>query len=113
VITIVPAPVGISAVAGTRSAATVEIRVTGFDNARTAGRLAFTFFDPSGNPLTPAPLQADATQAFGQLYETSDAGGAFLLRAVFPVTGDSGRIAAFEASISNSEGTTVTPRGRF
>jgi hypothetical protein len=64
---------------------------------------------------TPSPgtIHADATAAFRQLFETSDLGGAFLLRAVFPLTGDASRIAAFEAVIGNSQGAAVATRASF
>jgi hypothetical protein len=112
-VTILPAPVSVANAQGARLSGSLEVRVTGFDNARTAGPLAFTFFDTAGSPIAPGPIRADGGAAFQQLYKTSAAGGAFLLRAVFPVTGDVSQIASFEASISNSEGATVSARTRF
>jgi hypothetical protein len=112
-VTILPAPVSVENALGSRLPGSLEVRITGFDNARTAGPLAFTFFDAAGSPIAPGTLRADAGGAFQQLYKTSDAGGTFLLRAVFPVTGDVSQIASFEASIGNSEGATVSARTKF
>jgi hypothetical protein len=112
-VAILPAPVSVASAEGARLPGSLEVRVTGFDNARTAGPLAFTFFDAAGSPIAPGTIRADGGAAFQQLYKTSDAGGTFLLRAVFPVTGDVSQIASFEAGISNSEGATVSPRTRF
>ena len=112
-IPILPAPVGMANTQGSRLPDSLEVRIAGFDNARTAGLLAFTFFNAAGSPIFPGTLRTDAGAAFQQLYKTSDAGGAFLLRAVFPVTGDPSQVASFEASISNSEGTTVSARTQF
>jgi hypothetical protein len=36
-------------------------------------------------------------------------GGAFLLNAVFPVTGDTSRIASLDVTLTNSAGTTKAP----
>ena len=112
-VTIAPALVGISAAQGTRSTASLEVQVTGFDNTRTAGPLAFTFFDATGTPIAPGTIRADASATFRQFYQTSDIGGNFLLRAVFPVTGDTGQVAAFEMSITNSAGAATSARTQF
>ena len=112
-LTIAPAAVRLSVAHGLRAADSLEVRITGFDNARTTGPLTFTFFDTAGSPITPGTIRTEAGDMFQQFYQTSDIGGVFLLRAVFPVTGDVSRIAAFEASIGNSAGTTLIPRTTF
>ena len=63
--------------------------------------------------IAPGAIKSDAADAFQQLYRTSDAGGAFRLRAVFPLTGDASQVAAFEAAINNSEGATTAARTKF
>ena len=108
-----PAVVGISNAQGARFASTIEVSVTGFDNTRTAGPLAFTFFDRAGVAIPPGTIRADAAGIFQRFYQDSDAGGAFVLRAVFPVSGDLSRIAAFAATIGNSEGAATTPLTQF
>ena len=112
-VTILRAPASVANAQGLRLPDSLELRITGFDNARTAGPLVFTFFNAAGNPIPPGTIRADASDAFQQLYKTSDAGGTFLLRAVFPVTGDALQIVSFEAGIGNSEGVTVSARIRF
>ena len=110
-IAIAPAAVGFDAARGTRLAGSVEIDLTGFDNTRSAGALSFTFFDASGNPIG-APVPADGSDAFASYYRNS-AGGAFALKAVFPVVGNASQIAAFQAVLTNSAGTAATLRVNF
>jgi hypothetical protein len=110
-ITILPAIVGVTAVAGIRSAGAVEVDVTGFDNTRTAGALSFTFYDGGGNPIG-SPIPANAGATFAAYFQNS-AGGTFELKAVFPVQGDTSQIAAFQASVTNSAGTATTARTNF
>jgi hypothetical protein len=110
-IVILPAVVGVNAVQGVRSSTSVEVDLTGFDNTRTAGALAFTFFDASGNPLT-APVQANGSSNFAAYFQNS-AGGTFALKAVFPVVGDTSRIASFQAVVTNSAGNATTAKTNF
>jgi hypothetical protein len=112
-ITIGPATITVTSAQATRSASAIDVQVTGFDNTRTAGHLAFTFYDAGGNIVAPGTIQTDGTAAFSQFFQGSDAGGAFLLHAVFPITGDSSRIAAFQAGLTNSVGTATTARTPF
>jgi len=112
-VTIAPAPVWISVAAAARSAGSIEIQITGYDNTRTAGQLSFTFFDAGGNVIAPGTLRADGTAAFAKFFPGSDLGGTFLLRALFPVTGDSSAVASFSAEITNSAGATATPKTKF
>jgi hypothetical protein len=108
---ILPAVVGLTAVQGVRSSGSVEVDLTGFDNTRTAGALTFTFFDINGNELV-APIQADGSSDFAAYFQNS-AGGTFELKAVFPVTGDTSQIAAFQAVVANSAGNATTARTSF
>jgi hypothetical protein len=114
-ITILPATVGITPglVRGVRSAASVQVQVTGFDNTRTAGLLTFTFFDAAGNAVAPGAIRTDATASFATYFQNSGLGGVFLLTAVFPVTGDPSQIGAFQVQIANSAGTAQTARTTF
>jgi hypothetical protein len=109
-IAISPAAVGVTAAQAVRQASSIEVQVTGFDNTRSAAALTFTFFDAAGNALAPGAIKVDASAAFGNYFQSSVAGGAFLLKAVFPVTGDATKVAGFEAQIANSAGTAVTPK---
>jgi hypothetical protein len=101
------APV-ISKVQAVRSAGTVEIQVTGFDNTRSLGALSFTFYDAAGNPLPPGTIRTDATADFTTYFAASNLGGVFLLHAVFPVTGDTAHVASCEATLANSAGSAKT-----
>jgi|SRR5579871_273903 len=112
-IAIAPAQVSLSPPQGTRSASGIEVDLTGFDNTRTAGSLSFSFFDGAGTPIAPGAIQADASAAFSQFFQGSNLGGSFVLRALFPVTGDASRIASFQAAITNSAGTATTARTVF
>jgi hypothetical protein len=106
------APV-ISKVQAVRSAGTVEIQVTGFDNTRSLGALSFTFYDAAGNPLPPGTIRTDATADFTTYFAASNLGGVFLLHAVFPVTGDTAHVASCDATLANSAGSAKTQRTFF
>jgi hypothetical protein len=107
-LTIPPAVAGVTAVQGLRASGSIEVRVTGFDNTRSLGQLAFTFYDPSGAAIAPGAVRTDSSQDFAAFFQTSDAGGVFLLRAVFPVTGNVSGIASFDVALTNSAGTAKT-----
>jgi Abnormal spindle-like microcephaly-assoc'd, ASPM-SPD-2-Hydin len=110
-ITILPAVVGVTTAQAVRSAGTVEIDLTGFDNTRTAGALSFTFYDAGGNSIAP-PIQTDGTATFAGYFQNS-AGGTFELKAIFPVLGNTSQITAFQAAVTNSAGTTTTAHTSF
>ena len=112
-ITISPTSVGITLAQGVRSATGVEVRVTGFDNTRTAGPLTFTFFDAAGNAVAPGAIHADAAPGFASYFQNSGLGGVFLLTADFPVTGNPSQVGAFQVQIANSAGTAPTARTTF
>jgi hypothetical protein len=88
------------------------VDLTGFDNTRTAGRLSFTFFDPTGNVIGSGPISADGTALFATYFQSS-AGGTFELKAVFPVTGNFSQISEFQAAVTNSAGSATTTRLSF
>ena len=104
-VTIAPAAAGITALQGVRGNGSITVQVTGFDNTRSLGQLAFTFYDPSGNAIAPGAIRTDASQTFAGFFQGSDDGGAFLLRAVFPVTGNDNGIASLDVALTNSAGT--------
>ena len=47
------------------------------------------------------------------LFSPGDLGGVLVLHAVFPVTGDTSRIASCDVSLTNSAGNAKTPRISF
>ncbi|MGA3097923.1 MAG: hypothetical protein ABSF25_15825 [Bryobacteraceae bacterium] len=109
-VVISPAVVGVTVAQAVRQTGSIEVQVVGFDNTRSAAALTFTFFDAAGNALAPGAIQTDASAAFANYFRSSAAGGAFLLTAVFPVTGDASQVFAFETQIANSAGTAVSAR---
>ena len=109
-VAIPPDRIVVDSASSIRSATGLEIQVTGFDTSRSASRLSFTFYDRAGQTIAPGAIQADATAAFRQYFETTEFGGLFRSRAVFPVNGNVLQITAFEVGLTNSLGTTSTPR---
>lgn len=113
-VTVQPAAIGVSTVQGARQAGTITVQVTGFDNTRTAGKLVFTFYDSSGNAISPGAINADASAAFSSYFGSSGLGGVFALTAVFPVNGGApSQVAAFDVQLVNSAGTAQTARTSF
>jgi hypothetical protein len=112
-VTVAPAAVAVSSVQASRSTGSIQVQVTGFDNTRTAGPLAFTFFDAGGNPIAPGTIHADGTAAFASFFSSSGLGGVFALKAVFPITGNADQIVAVETEFINSAGTAQSPRTNF
>lgn len=112
-ITVAPAAVKIDSSRAVRNGSMIELHLTGYDNTHALSGLAFTFYDPSGQPLQPAPLRIDASADFRRYFDASTLGGAFSLKAVFPVAGDAARVAAVEAELVNPAGTVRTERVRF
>jgi hypothetical protein len=112
-VTIAAAPPAIAIAQAARSAGTLTVSITGFDNTRSLGALSFTFYDAAGNPIAPGAIRTDATADFTQYFAGSGLGGVFLLRAVFPVTGNAALIASCEATLANSAGSAKTQRTSF
>jgi hypothetical protein len=111
-VTIPPAPVAIVAASAARAAGSIEVDITGYDNTRTAGAVVYTFYDAGGIAIAPG-IAVDDTANFASYFASSTVGGNFLLRAVFPVSGDASRIVSFEATMTNSVGTAGTGRVKF
>jgi hypothetical protein len=105
-----PATMSVDTASLSRRPGAIDVSVTGFDNTRTAGRFAFTFYDPAGNVLQPGPIQADWTGAFTSYFHGSRAGGSFLMRATFPIWGDTSLIGGVEVELVNSAGSVRTSR---
>jgi hypothetical protein len=109
-VSVAAAPVVLVSSQAKRSPASLQVQVTGFDNARTTGHLSFTFYDTAGNSIAPGAIPVDASAAFAQYFAGSSVGGNFLLNAVFPVMGDTAGIVYFQAAFTNSAGTSTTAR---
>jgi hypothetical protein len=105
--TITPAQVQVTSISAVRQDPNVVITMTGYDNTYSLGQLGFLFYDTSGKPMTAKPLSVDAASAFKQLFFTSNkAGGAFTLKASFPVVGAVTDIGSVAFTLTNSAGTT-------
>lgn len=111
-VTIPAAAVQIVEASGVRGSGSIEVDITGYDNTRTAGTVVYTFYDAAGNAVT-APITVDNSRDFAGYFAGSTVGGNFMLRAVFPTSGDNSRITAFEAQMTNSVATTGTGRVKF
>jgi len=113
--TIVPAIVGLDSVRGLRSGSSLEIQIVGYDNARSLSKLAFTFYDKSSGAVQPGQVTVDVTSALRNYFDSSqkEVGGVFLLRAVFPTTGDSSGINSVDVELTNSSGVARPARIQF
>jgi hypothetical protein len=111
-----PATIGIDTLSATRRANDLDIEVIGYDNTYTAGVMSFTFYDKSGNAISPGAIQADFTSAFNSYFTSQAGGSAFLMRVTFPVTGTDAQVAqvaGVDVALTNSAGVAQTQRLRF
>jgi hypothetical protein len=105
--TITPAQVKVTSITAIRQDPNLVITMTGYDNTYSVGQLGFLFYDASGKAMTDKPVTVDAASAFKQLFFTNNqAGGAFSLKAAFPVTGKVTDIGSVAFTLTNSAGTT-------
>jgi hypothetical protein len=96
-----------------RTSEGIEVRLTGFDNARCSTRAAFAFYDGNGAALPGGTVEADAATEFTRYFSTSAAGGVFALKAQIPVRSGASVIREMDASLKNCMGETRTERTRF
>jgi hypothetical protein len=82
----------------------VQLQINGWDNTRSISQLVFSFFDSSGNPISPGNITVAAATAFQQYFTSSDMAGVFGLSAFFPVNGNSDEVVAAVVQIVNSVG---------
>lgn len=104
------APPSFTQLSGSRTAAGVEVGITGWDNTHAVSQAAFTFYDSAGKPIAPGALRVDVSGDFSRYFAGSDAGGAFTLRADFPVSGDAAQISSYDVSLTGPGGTTKSAR---
>ncbi len=112
-LSIAGAPPAINTAQAARLSGALEVRVAGFDNTRSLAGLTFTFYDAAGVPIPPGAIPSDAGPQAAQYFASSDLGGTFMLRAVFPIAGDASRVASCEATLANSAGSAKTQRIAF
>lgn len=110
---IAPATVSIDNAMGSRRVNDLDISLSGFDNTHSISQLSFTFYDKGGRVLQPGVLRVDAAPEFKRYFDSGQAGGMFLMRATFPVTGDASQIAGADVQVANSAGVANTQRITF
>ena len=104
-----PQPVAIDTVQMARTAAGVEVQINGFDNTRSISLASFHFLQKDGSVIAPGALQQDVTAAFQDYFARSASGGAFQMKAAFPVTGTASLIDAVRVVLTNSAGQASWP----
>ena len=110
-----PLPVQIDFVRATRGTNTLEVVLTGFDNTRlVGGDIFFTFYDRNGVSI-PAGIYSKVAlgDSFTNYFRSSNAGGVFELRTVFPVSGDASAVSSVAVQIANVLASTRTDRTPF
>ena len=103
-IQVAPAVVGIDSIRVSTASGALQVATTGFDNTRTASKASFRFVNKSGQTIGGAVVSADVTAAFATYFAHPEVGGQFVLRASFPVTGDTADLASVEVELVNSAG---------
>ncbi|MBN9658303.1 MAG: hypothetical protein J0H49_08995 [Acidobacteria bacterium] len=104
-----PAPVTYTATKASISSTLAEVLITGVDNSRSAGRIAFTFLRIDGKPASPGRMDVDVTSSFKEYFATSGT-GTFQLRASFPVSGDAAGLTGVEVEMTNAQGSSQSGR---
>ena len=107
-----PSAIQIDAARASRTASTLEVVITGFDNTRTVGGgVYFTFYGRDGFALPEGVYsKGDFATAFKTLFSQSNAGGIFEVKATFPFVGDPAALSAVEVRIANAIASTQTER---
>jgi hypothetical protein len=104
---ILPSKVQITSTNVQQQASNVVVTLDGYDNTYSAGQLSFTFYNTSGQPVSPGAINVNAASNFQQyFFNNNQGGGVFALQATFPVNGDVTQIGSVTATISNSVGST-------
>ncbi|HEV1284013.1 MAG TPA: hypothetical protein VNU44_01845 [Bryobacteraceae bacterium] len=85
----------------------LDITIVGADNTYTAGAMAFSFFDASGNAIGNA-VSSDFTSTFKTYYGGAAAGSAFQVLVSFPVVGSVANIGSVKVTLTNAAGVVNT-----
>lgn len=112
----VPVPaaaIAFDTAAGVRRVNDLDISLIGFDNTHAASQMSFTFYDLSGKPIAPGAIRLDESADFRKYFDSTRTGGAFALRAVFPVTGDASKVGGVDVELANPAGVARTRRITF
>jgi hypothetical protein len=95
-----------------RSAGTLTVSVSGFDNTRSATTASFRFFTADGQMLGGSPIEATVGEVFSTFFRASSTGGLFAMRAAFPIQGDVNVIDRVEVQLRNKIGISLTYTAR-
>jgi hypothetical protein len=106
-LTIPAAAIDLDSVTAVALFGSINVAFSGFDNTYSASQLAFTFYDTTGKELPQGAIDVNSTSAFQQYFRTTQAGGAFQVLAMFPVSGNQAEIGFVAVQIANSLGTTT------
>ncbi|MBI4894002.1 MAG: hypothetical protein HY821_25520 [Acidobacteria bacterium] len=109
---VIAEPVVLTAVKASAASANAEIVLTGYDTTRSVTKAAFTFYRKDGQAAAPGRIEADVSGAFGSYFKSSN-GGAFTLRANFPVSGTHTELEGVEVELVSAAGTRQSGRLRF
>lgn len=105
-VVIAPERIRIDKTRAVRNGSMLEIEITGYDNTHAPGQLSFTFYTSKGSVVQPGAITVDSSSEFRKYFEKSTFGGAFTLKAVFPVAGQITDIGSVEVELANASGAT-------
>jgi hypothetical protein len=103
---IAPERIRIDKTRAARNGSMLEVEMTGYDNTHAPSQLSFTFFTSKGAVVQPGAITVDSSSDFRKYFDKSTLGGAFTVKAAFPVAGQIADIASVEVELANSAGTT-------
>ena len=86
-----------------------EVVLTGYDNGRSVSKVAFTWYLKSGQMAAPGRMEADVSSQFRD-YFGQNPGGAFQLRARFPLSGSASELDGVDVELTNAQGVVQTGR---
>ncbi len=109
-VTVTPSVTVFESLKALRSGSQIELQIVGYDNVRSISKMTFTFYDARGVAVAPGAIQTDVSSDFRRYFDASTVGGAFSLRAVFPVSGIPAEVVSVEVAAINSVGETRTAR---
>ncbi len=95
-----------------RASSVPEVVLTGYDNRRSVSKVAFTWYLKSGQMASPGRMEADVAGQFRD-YFGQNPGGAFQLRARFPLSGSASELDGVEVEITSAQGAVQTGRLRL
>ena len=109
-----PAPPALEKVAITRTAATLSVRLQGFDNTRTMNAIAFTWFHKDGSLIGGGPIVSVVESLVANYFRNYSSGGGWVAQFSFPVvSGSPESVTALEIEAFNFAGSTKAQRVTF